>query len=66
MKKYLSMIRESTGTILTVESPLQFEGRPTEFMIQWIQGWIQFNHPEFFILEILDANDSCIKNLNSL
>lgn len=55
-KKYLSMIRESTGTVLTVECPLEFEGRLTENMIQWVQSWIQFHHPEFFILEI---NDQC-------
>ena len=55
--KYLTMIRETTGTILTVKCPLQFEGRLEEKLIVWLQGWISHNHPEFFILQILSENE---------
>jgi len=55
--KYLKMIRETTGTILTIKCPLQFEGRLEEKVIVWLQGWIRHHHPEFYILEIVENGD---------
>jgi hypothetical protein len=54
--KYLKMIRETTGTILTVKCPLQFDHIDYR-VVGWLQGWITYNHPEFFILEIVENVD---------
>lgn len=53
----LVMIRESTGTRLTIPAPNHIGfcsgDRPTTEQIVETQKWIKEHHPEFFICEIL-------------
>jgi len=58
--KILRAIRESTGTVVRMKAPVQFEGRPSERIIQHAQAFLTYKRqngelPGFYILDFVEA-----------
>lgn len=58
--KVLRAIRESTGTVVRMKAPVQFEGQPNERLIAHAQGFLAYKRqtgqlPGFYILDFVDA-----------